>query len=319
MLEQKTVCIPKTLTSALNRAMPAEATAIGFVASNLAGEYLLVEPTNHFDNVSLTVPKVQRQPGESPVQALERCLREKVGSQPSTIYPVPRIWQTGHSCTQYFAGLVSGTIHPTSAFVQAAHWYSRDSALQRLQFSPNPRTRQRDMELLQEVSQICLTPEHRLLLAVKELHNRGFEQLRIAPALAPSGMHWRCAVVPKSCMSKRHGAIPDSGKLKRLQALAGEQCQELQHSSGNQQAIFGWQDRTLASLQELAQACLERSRELVFAGYGSDPKYVQWYERMLGMVAPHGVIYAMADWVLPEDHLPVARSAQKVQVPLPPN
>jgi len=318
MLEQKTVCIPKTLTPALNRAVPAEATAIGFVASNLAGEYLLVEPTNHFDNVNLTFPKVQRQPGESPVQALERCLREKVGGPPSTIYPVPRVWEAGHSRTQYFAGLVSGTISPTSAFVQAAHWYSRKSALQRLQFSPNPRSRQRDVELLQEVSQICLTPEHRLLLAVKELHNRGFEQLRIAPGLSPSGMHWRCSVVPKSCMSKQHGAIPDIDKLYELRALAGSQCQELQHSSGNKQAIFGWQDAALASPQELAQACLERSRELVFAGYGSDPRYVQWYERMLGMLAPHGVIYAFADYELPNDHLPVARTAQKVCVPLPP-
>src|SRR5438445_11614927 len=36
-----------------------------------------------------------------------------------------------------------------------------------------------------------------LLLMVAELHRRGYQQLRIAPYMSPSGMHWRCRFVPK--------------------------------------------------------------------------------------------------------------------------
>lgn len=39
-------------------------------------------------------------------------------------------------------------------------------------------------------------PARKLMLAVAELHTRGLEHLRLAVYLAPSGVHWRYAVVP---------------------------------------------------------------------------------------------------------------------------
>jgi hypothetical protein len=41
---------------------------------------------------------------------------------------------------------------------------------------------------------------------VGELHKRGYQQLRIAPGMAPSGMYWRCGVAPASNIPAANGA-----------------------------------------------------------------------------------------------------------------
>ncbi len=35
----------------------------------------------------------------------------------------------------------------------------------------------------------------KILYIAKELHNRGFENLRIIPTLSPSGLSWRCKFI----------------------------------------------------------------------------------------------------------------------------
>jgi hypothetical protein len=42
---------------------------------------------------------------------------------------------------------------------------------------------------------------------VREFHRAGYERLRIAPAMSPSGCHWRCAIGPASEFSLRNGAL----------------------------------------------------------------------------------------------------------------
>lgn len=317
-LNNQEIKISPELERMINQVVPDEATAIGFVACNLAGELLLVEPAKHFNDVSCTFPKVERKSSEQPSETLLRCLQEKIGARPDTIYLVPQLLETKHSRAMFFAGLVSTKTNPTSGYVQTVQWHSTESARQRLQTSKNLGSRQRDLSLLEIVSQMCLTPERRLLLAVQELHKMGFEQLRIFPSLAPSGMYWRCSLVPKSCISDRHGAIADMERLHKLLQLAGSNCQELRHSSGSQQFIFDWKDSGFDSPKELAHKCLKRSREVVFAGWGEDHQYVRWYEDMLRMTSPGGVVFAIADWDLPADRLPTTRTASKVWVPLPP-
>ncbi|HEY5505641.1 MAG TPA: hypothetical protein VIK28_10830 [Sedimentisphaerales bacterium] len=46
----------------------------------------------------------------------------------------------------------------------------------------------------------------RLFLMVAELHKLGYESLRVAPFLSPSGCYWRCVILPASMTSPSHGA-----------------------------------------------------------------------------------------------------------------
>jgi len=45
-----------------------------------------------------------------------------------------------------------------------------------------------------------------VLRLVTELHVRGYQRVRIAPGMAPSGVHWRCAITPSANISRQHGA-----------------------------------------------------------------------------------------------------------------
>ena len=54
----------------------------------------------------------------------------------------------------------------------------------------------------------------RVLRLVRDLHEQGYQLLRISPGMAPSGCYWRCAVTPKSNILKR----PPARRVCRLAA-----------------------------------------------------------------------------------------------------
>ena len=68
----------------------------------------------------------------------------------------------------------------------------------------------------------------RLVAMVQELHKAGYQRLRIAPAMAPSGLHWRCAI-------SHAGNVAADGRGFR-EAADGEIAL---YSSGQGTAYFG--------------------------------------------------------------------------------
>src|SRR4051794_14818400 len=68
-----------------------------------------------------------------------------------------------------------------------------------------------------------------ILRLVNELHVRGCQRVRIAPGMAPSGVHWRCTVTPVSNISRQHGA-----RLIAWDTLAAN------YSSSQEREYFGW-------------------------------------------------------------------------------
>jgi len=147
----------------------------------------------------------------------------------------------------------------------------------------------------------------RLLLMVQELHRLGYERLRAAPGLSPSGLHWRCSIVPASYARRDHGAMAE-GK--------GEIT--ARYDSGQGTGFFGWDDAGGDAPEVLAGKFLERFPEVAALGMGGDPDYARWYARMLRATDPDGLIYAYADWELPGDHLPALGCTADVKIPLPP-
>jgi DNA-binding transcriptional ArsR family regulator len=147
----------------------------------------------------------------------------------------------------------------------------------------------------------------RVLVMVQELHRRGHERLRIAPGISPSGLHWRCSIIPVDRVRRDHGALAVGGG-----DLAA--C----YSSGQGARFFDWPDAEQDAPVALAGKFLDRFPDLASRGRGSDPEYARWYAGMLRATTPDGLIYAYADWDLPEDHIPVLGCTSEVKIPLPP-
>ena len=155
------------------------------------------------------------------------------------------------------------------------------------------------------------TEEHvnncrRLLHMVRELHAMGYEQLRIAPAVAPSGLFWRLSIGPASNTLPEHGA-----ELRDFHHAA-------HYSSGALDQYFDWADAGNDTAAELAEKFIERFPELADEGRARDAEYVRWYEEMLRATEPDGLVYASWDWDRPEHELGLFHGSMRARIPLPP-
>jgi DNA-binding transcriptional ArsR family regulator len=174
-----------------------------------------------------------------------------------------------------------------------------------------PPTADEDMGMSATAGSDEAPPAHmlcrRVLLMVQDLHRRGYERLRVTPGLSPSGLHWRCSIVPVGHGRRDHGAL-----------AVDEDRVAARYTSGQGARFFDWEDAEHDPPGALAGKFLERFPDLAAQGKGTDPDYARWYARMLRVTDPDGLIYAYADWELPEDHLPALGCTADVKVSLPP-
>ena len=120
----------------------------------------------------------------------------------------------------------------------------------------------------------------RLLYMVAELHRMGYEQARIAPGVAPSGLFWRLSVTGASNTEPDHGAL-----MRNFDRGAN-------YSSGAGTEYFGWTDVSDDSPAELAATFVDRFPVIAKEAMGRDTEYVRWYREMLVATEPKGLVYA---------------------------
>jgi hypothetical protein len=146
----------------------------------------------------------------------------------------------------------------------------------------------------------------RILVMVHELHRRGYERLRVAPSLFPSG-RWTCGVTPVTNISVLNGAWEcEPGLAVYYTNRQGAQC-------------FDWTDAAEDTPEQLAAKFIDRLPELSEQGRGRDEAYAQWYSEMLKASEPDGLIFAQDRWVMPDDEIiPLGVSGDVVIPPPPP-
>ena len=111
----------------------------------------------------------------------------------------------------------------------------------------------------------------RVLRIVHEFHKQGYQLMRIAPGMSPSGGSWRCSIAPRSNILRSHGA-----KLRDWQRMAAH------YSSAQSNEYFGWADAEHDDVKTLATKFRERMPDIVEASRGIDWEYAGWYVLMLG-------------------------------------
>lgn len=306
--------IPEEVIDAVDSVVPPGVSHIGFVATNIDGEYLITEPAGHPYGVSATFSKVKAAADEPPSQALIRCVRQQVGQKTNSVFPIPAVWTTLNSTGYYFAGMLWNEGMPPSSEIPGLRWLSREHAEEKIRKSGNRTSRARDLGLLSAVADMDLSPYRRILLMVRELHKLGFERLR-APAYEYP-LAWRCPVVPATWTHREHGGMFTEQQL-QLGEYFDEAALTHTYSSATGQHPFGWTDVVFASPLELAKKFIRERREIAFAGWGPDSEYAEWFGRMLEMTGPNGLISAFSEYESPRDHL-YALMAPVGRVPLPP-
>lgn len=306
--------IPEEVVEAVDAAVPAGATHVGFVPTNIPGQVLVTEPPDHPYNVSATFSKVRLLQGERPSHALSRCLRDQVGQSTKSVFPIPAVWTTSNSAGYYFAGMLWNEGAPTCDTIRGLRWVSLDEAEGKIKHSQNVESRNRDLGLLRSVADMSLSPYRRILLMVGELHRMGFQGLR-APAYEYP-LAWRCPVVPASWTFKEHGGMCEVHHP-ALESLLHQASHKHIYSSASGQRPFEWTHCEFASPGDLARRFIADRSEVAFAGWGPDEEYVAWLANALERTRPNGIYLAFGEFLEPTDSLYTLMAPVRA-LPLPP-
>ena len=312
--------IPKFLTKAVDAIVPQGVTHIGFVPTGIDGRVLLHVPDTPTHKLTATFPKKRLLPGESVSRTLARCIAESLGKPPDSLYPLRSTWVTPNSSTYYFVGLVERLDPENLTLTESGRftWCTPEEATELIKGS-NPISKGRDLAVLSAAGKECASPHRRILLMLGELHKVGFERLR-APAY-DYPLAWRCPIVPAAWTRKEHGGTFEDPSA-YIRELLGEKFAVLNYtySSASGQSPFGWTDAAFATPRELALRFIKEFPAIALAGWGPDREYVEWFERMLEMTAPNGVITsAFADYGPGEATFLYTHYAAVESVPLPPS
>ena len=136
-----------------------------------------------------------------------------------------------------------------------------------------------------------------VLEMVGELHQMGYEGLRICAGISPSGVYWRVEI-------------------------SAHECREIaRYSSGERNHYFGWDDTENDTPHDLALKFCDRFPALTRKAEKTASKYAAWYAEMLRLTMPLGILRQYSDW--DEDYsasLPVMMfEAAPILIPLPPD
>lgn len=124
----------------------------------------------------------------------------------------------------------------------------------------------------------------RLLLMVGELHNQGYQRLRVAPRFAdsPGGPVWQCRIVPDFFTHEKHGAVETNYHNEFMYFYSTRGARGFEKR---------WSEIAKEDAHRSALAFVFSNLNLCYAGQGSDSNYVDWYSQMLSQTEPDGIFY----------------------------
>lgn len=153
-----------------------------------------------------------------------------------------------------------------------------------------------------------MTAERKVMLLLHTLHKRGFERLRLSAGLSPSGLHWRYEIAPAQSFNT------DGATLKHELYARGAFA-----SCSGKSPPFDWMGAETATLEEGADWFGERYPVVAEVGRGEDTAYAVWYEQVLELTAPEGLLVMYGEYHdFETDGILVLRMDERTEVPLPP-
>ena len=105
---------------------------------------------------------------------------------------------------------------------------------------------------------------YEVIMIVHELHQRGYEQLRLFPGISPNGMCWRWMIYPKQLMQDNR--FEHHGDCTPFECLRG--------STG---AAFPEEGQNLKTADDFIRG----NEDFVNLAKGEDKAYVEWFEQIV--------------------------------------
>ena len=119
----------------------------------------------------------------------------------------------------------------------------------------------------------------KVLFIAHELHQRGYENLRVIPSKSPSGMSWRCFFI----------STTDSEK-------------ENVFASGWMERLVNNETNDAESIEELANLFEREHQSFLKKCQGENPQYLEWFSQMVSVLKKEELPYAFADYFGPTDY-----------------
>ena len=138
------------------------------------------------------------------------------------------------------------------------------------------------MDQEQDKLQECSAYE--IIMIVHELHQLGYEQLRLQAGMSPSGVYWRWRIYPKVLMGnnndfeRRGGYVPFKG-------LIGSTARDVPKSGNVVKADY----------------VLSRYPDLMRMAKGEDKEYVKWFQTIVDHAHNHDFPISYADYYSAEE------------------
>lgn len=165
------------------------------------------------------------------------------------------------------------------------------------------RTRQQDY------ARPMATP-HDLLAMLAELHDRGYQRLRISCGMSPAGMHWRHMIAPRSYFEPNGYWL----KSNKFAAAAVGSLSDLD------QPPFQWPEEMAGRPPaEMADYFEAHHAALLEDGKGKDAAYAAWLRAMLEACGQDGALILFDDYSDPATVFRItSRPQEDRRVPPPP-
>lgn len=121
----------------------------------------------------------------------------------------------------------------------------------------------------------------RYFLVIRELHEMGYELIRVCPCLSPNGMAWRCATTVKKYTLKNCGAIYHGPAHTAADTHSGQ---------------FKWGDCEGLTPHEIALQFIEHYPHIAQWGKGKDSEYKEWFKKANDLAQRGYIFYAFGEY-----------------------
>ena len=119
----------------------------------------------------------------------------------------------------------------------------------------------------------------KLLFLVKELHTRGFHDIRVIPSLSPSGLSWRCSFLI-------------NGDREKIEIISSNWIQD----------FIDIHEKADIPIERLTDKFIEDHKDSLKHCNAENKEYVDWYAKMLNQLDEGELPYAFAEYFSPGDY-----------------
>jgi hypothetical protein len=132
-------------------------------------------------------------------------------------------------------------------------------------------------------------PCRAVLLMLAELHQMGYQSIRLCPKLSNSGVHWIAWFTNSLNVLDRHGAMLHPEALARAWTSTPSDTPAACYTSAQERRYFDWDDAADDSPKQLATKFVTRFPTIAAGSKQPDSTYVNWYGDMIRQTEPDGL------------------------------